>query len=65
LDSSTNSVFQFLIFDCSVFSDGNSDAYDGGGDDGGGDDGGGDDGGGDDGGGSSGVHLRMLVDLQL
>jgi hypothetical protein len=47
-----------------MFSDGSSAC---GGDDGGGDDGGGDDGGGDgDGDGcSSGVHLQMLVGLEL
>jgi hypothetical protein len=48
-----------------MFSDGSSAC---GGDDGGGDDGGGDDGGGGDGDGdgcSSGVHLQMLVGLEL
>jgi hypothetical protein len=48
-----------------MFSDGSSAC---GGDDGGGDDGGGDDGDGDDGDGdgcSSGVHLQMLVGLEL
>ena len=71
MDSSATNIFQFLIFSCSIFSDGGCSSGDGGddGDDGGddGDDGddGGDDGGGDGGGCSSGVHLRMLVGLQL
>ena len=54
LDSSATNIFQFLIFSCSIFSDGGCSSGDGG-----------DDGGDDGGGCSSGVHLRMLVGLQL
>ena len=61
LDSSATNIFQFLIFGCSLFSDGGCSSS-GGGDDDGGDDGGGDDGGG---GCSNGVHLQMLVGLEL
>ena len=47
LDSSATNIFQFLIFGCSLFSDGGCSS-------------------GDDGGGcSSGVHMQLLVGLQL
>ena len=51
LDSSATNIFQFLIFGCSLFSDGGCSSGDDGGDDGGGC--------------SSGVHLQMLVGLEL
>jgi hypothetical protein len=71
LDLSATNIFQFLIFGCSLISDGGCSSGDDGGDDDGGDDGGDDDGGDDDGGDddgggcSSGVHLQMLVGLEL